>query len=122
MKHPNEAQTVSFTVPGTPPSVNHYKGTRNGRYYVTKEALKFKADVALCAAKQYVAADAYEVEIFIYLGHKQRGDLDNFLKVALDSLVAADVIHSDAAITKLTIEKARDRKEPRTEFTVRARA
>ncbi len=114
------SHSVSFTVPGVPPSVNHYKSTRNGRYYVSKEALKFKADVALCAAKQYVAAEAYEVHLHIFLGHKQRGDLDNFLKVALDSLVAAGVIHTDSAVTRLVVEKARDRKEPRTEFTVRA--
>jgi len=116
------AQEVRFTVPGVPPDVNHYvRHTRNGRHYVTREALKFKADVALCAAKQYVAAKEYEVELFIYLGHKQRGDIDGFPKLCLDGLVEAGVIHTDSAIVKLTIEKSRDWKEPRTEFIVRAK-
>ncbi len=113
---------VTFTVPLVAPSVNHYvKHTRSGHHYVTNEAQAFKEAVALCERRQYVAAKEYEVEVKVFLGRKQKGDLDNFGKVCLDSLVAANVIHTDSAVTRLVMEKGRDAKNPRTEFMVRAR-
>jgi len=113
---------VRFTVPLVAPSVNHYvKHTRNGRHYVTNEAKAFKDAVAICARRQYLAAAAYEVEIHVFLGARQRGDIDNFAKCVLDGLVQADVIGSDSAVTRLIMEKSRDAKNPRTEITVRAK-
>jgi Holliday junction resolvase RusA-like endonuclease len=116
------SREVSFTVPLVPPSVNHYKKPRrNGRgYYITEEAKQFKEAVAAIAAGNALSAEAYEVSVGIYLGHGMRGDLDNFLKVTCDALVFARVIHSDAAVTYLSIRKGRDRENPRTEITVRA--
>lgn len=65
-----------------------------------------------------IEADTYEVTIKVYLAAKQKGDVDNFLKCALDSLRDAGVIRSDARITRLWVEKFRDKENPRTEFTV----
>lgn len=112
---------ISFTVPLVPPSVNHYKmRTRKGVTFVSKEAKEFKRQVGICARGQSVSAEKYQVTIRIYLGHKGKGDIDNFLKCALDGIAEAGVIHSDAAITHLIAEKYRDRKNPRTEITVKA--
>jgi Holliday junction resolvase RusA-like endonuclease len=112
---------MKFTVPLVPPSVNHYvKHTRKGRHYVTAEARAFKEAVAIFARGNSVAAETYAVGIGIFLGKRMRGDLDNFLKVTLDALVSARVIHSDAAITSLSISKARDAQNPRTEIEVTA--
>ena len=112
---------ISFTVPLVPPSVNHYvKHTRSGRHYVTKEAIAFKEATAIFARGKSISAKRYQVEIGVFLARGQRGDGDNFGKCILDSLVAAGVIHSDAAVKKLTIEKDRDWKNPRTEITVKA--
>ena len=115
------SRSVSIVVPLVPPTVNHYvKHTRNGRHYVTKEAKAFKEAVALFARRQRIMeADAYEVEAHVYLGHGQRGDVDNFGKCLLDSLQAAGVITSDARVTDLILRKRRDVRYPRTEITVR---
>lgn len=113
------AKRVSFTVPLVPPSVNHYvKHTRSGRHYVTKEAKAFKEAVAIFARGKSAIAKRYEVEIAIFLAKRQRGDGDNFAKCVLDSLVSAGVIHSDAAVKKVSITKDRDWKNPRTEITI----
>jgi crossover junction endodeoxyribonuclease RusA len=117
-----ETTEISFTVPLVPPSVNHYKKPRKfGRgFYVTKEAIAFKEAVALLGRNTKLVAEAYSVVIGIFLGHAQKGDIDNFCKVVLDGLVFAGIIHSDAAITELTLRKGRDAKNPRTEIQVKA--
>jgi crossover junction endodeoxyribonuclease RusA len=113
---------LTITVPLVPPSVNHYvKHTRQGRHYVTREGRAFKEAVALFARGRQVRAKRYELEAAIYLGHGQRGDGDNFWKVIADGLVDAGVIRSDAAVTDWILRKRRDRGNPRTEITVRAK-
>jgi crossover junction endodeoxyribonuclease RusA len=110
---------ISFSVPAVPPSVNHYlKHTRTGRHYVTEEAKDFKDYVVLFSSKQRIRWKHYGVEILIFLGKKQKGDLDNFAKVCLDSLVFAGVIDSDAKITDLHMTKDRDISNPRTVISV----
>jgi Holliday junction resolvase RusA-like endonuclease len=88
--------------------------------YETGEAKAFKQAVAIFSRGQSVDGESYAVTCVYYLGHKQRGDIDNFLKCSLDALVCARVIHSDAAIQKITAEKFRDKENPRTEFTIEA--
>jgi crossover junction endodeoxyribonuclease RusA len=110
---------VSFTVPLVPPSVNHYvKHTRSGRHYVTAEAKAFKEAVAIVSRNHGAITSTCEVAIVIYLGKGMRGDLDNFFKVTLDSLVSARIIRSDSDIEALSGVRRRDWKNPRTEITV----
>lgn len=129
-------RTVAFVVPLTPPSVNHmyrtcYYKARNGRAVkgrkLTKAAVAFTDAVAIFAQGRTVApaTDAerrkvrYEVRVTVYLGPKQRGDADNFLKVAQDALQHCRVIHSDAFVyeSKAIVVK-NERDNPRTEFVV----
>lgn len=106
---------ISFMVPMTPPSVNHYvKHTRNGRHYVTSEAKGFCLAVGMYSARQSIRGKEYGVRISVYLGAKQKGDLDNFAKVVLDALVKARVIDTDSKITVLHLFKGRDPNCPRT--------
>jgi len=60
----------------------------------------------------------YGVAMQIYLGRKQRCDIDNLAKVPLDALVAAGVIDSDAKVTTLHLYKHRDIDNPRTVISV----
>jgi crossover junction endodeoxyribonuclease RusA len=114
------SDSVHITVPLVPPSVNHYvKHTRAGKHYVTKEAKAFKEAVIILAPRNVKFAEGYAVVLSVFLGAGARGDVDNFGKCALDALVSAGIIHSDAAIQSLTINKFRDRENPRTEITVR---
>src|SRR5690242_16125618 len=102
---------VRFTVPMVPPSVNHYKKPRGNGYgfYVTPEANAFKCAVSHFAPEAdqwdgYSGAEFF-VTLHIYLGPKQKGDVDNFAKVCLDSLVAIKLIKTDAKVTRLMIAK-----------------
>lgn len=114
------SQEVKFTVPLVPPSVNHYKmRTNRGVTFVGKEAKAFKQAVAIFSRGQQLEAEAYEVSAVFYLGHGQRGDLDNLLKCTLDGLAESRVIRTDAAVMRLTAEKSRDKENPRTEITVK---
>ena len=100
---------VLFTVPGIPPSVNHYiQHTRSGHHYKTDEAKAFEAKVALAAgALRGRKVEAETVEILVVLGPKRKGDVDNFAKVVLDSMVRCGVIRSDASVIKLIVRKTR---------------
>jgi Holliday junction resolvase RusA-like endonuclease len=112
---------IHIVVPLIPPSVNHYKmRTRKGVTFVSREAKSFKEAVAICSRGLSADGEFFRVYIGIFLGKGGKGDVDNFAKCCLDGLVDAGVIHSDAAITSLTIEKSRDVANPRTEITVEA--
>lgn len=112
---------LSFTVPLTPPSVNRYvRHTRSGRHYVSKEALAFKQAVAIFAKGRSVEAKLYQLDIHIFYGKGERGDLDNRAKCVLDGLQDAGVIKTDSAVAALNMGKHRDEHNPRTEIRVRA--
>jgi len=112
---------ASFVIPGTPPSVNHYKARGRTGYYRRDTADSWYATVAAIAHGQTVADRHcnYEVEAVVYLGPKQKGDLDNFAKCLCDSLVLAGVIDTDARVTRLLLVKCRDG-EARTAVRVMA--
>ena len=113
------SEPIRFTVPSVPPSVNAYvRHTRSGRHYISSEAKKFKEDLMMCSRGCRVRAKSYGVSIDVYLGSKQKGDLDNFAKCVLDALVYAEVIDTDARVTALQILKGRDRQRPRTQICV----
>lgn len=135
--YPEPEKLITFTVPYlTPPSTNHYtkpcmyKG-KDGFVHrgkkLTKEAKAYKDAVAIFARGRTVAPTTdgdrrrvkYRVAVIVYLGYKQRLDSDNSLKVAIDSLTYAGVIHSDAYVmeSKATIVKD-ERHDPRTHFTI----
>lgn len=110
---------ATITVPLTPPSGNHYvKHTRLGRHYVTAEARAFFEAIALLCRRQRVRGKAYKVELWVYLGKRQKLDLDNASKCALDGLVKAEVIDTDAKIVNLHLYKRRDSAKPRTEIVI----
>jgi Holliday junction resolvase RusA-like endonuclease len=119
---------IHLTVPGIPPSGNHYKGLnrRTGRWFVRKPAIGFKADVAVMLAGRVMpVAKAYKVEALVYLPKGKRGDADNFNKVILDALQAAGAFPgrkgkrgSDARVRRPEIETRRDWNNPRTEITI----
>ncbi len=116
---------IRLVIPGTPPSVNHYKvKTKRGHTYVTAPSMGFKRDVAIMAAGRSLCAGnsksplRYAVVIQVYRGAQQKGDIDNYCKLPLDALKDARVIHSDDAVDILHVEKHRDRANPRTVITV----
>jgi Holliday junction resolvase RusA-like endonuclease len=119
--------SMTITVPLIPPSVNHYKmRTRRGVTFVSDEAKAYKLAVyyhslrsSTDPLKRFDSGNL-SVEVTVYQGKGDKGDVDNYAKCVLDGLVEAGVIHSDAAITDLILRKRRDRENPRTEITVTA--
>src|SRR5437870_5080493 len=108
-----------LTIPLVPPSVNHYvKHARRGIHYVTKEAKAFKAAVGIIAQGRFVKAKRYSIAIELHLAKGQRLDADNGNKCILDGLTEAGVIHSDSAVTTISVQKFRDPSNPRTEIKV----
>jgi Holliday junction resolvase RusA-like endonuclease len=135
--YPDPEQMVAFTVPYlTPPSTNHYTqpcmytgkdGLPHHGKKLTKEARAYKDAVAIFARGRTVApaTDAerrrvqYRVEVTVYLGRKQRLDSDNSLKVAIDALAHAGVLHSDAYVAESKAIIVKDQRDnPRTDFVV----
>jgi Holliday junction resolvase RusA-like endonuclease len=128
---------LTLTVPGIPPSVNHYKKPRNWRcgrgFYLTRDANRFQNTVSILArdrraqdtVSEWLMAvperhRRYRVSLTIFLGKGQRGDRDNFRKVPLDALVKAGVIHSDARVVDDPVQLERDWANPRTVIEVEA--
>ncbi len=117
-----------------PPTVNHYKVPIIIRghisFKVTIQAKLFKTLVAYSARKVLGAEGRgcvrplnanklrYRLRLVVYLGKKQRGDIDNFWKVVMDGLKDCGAIHSDDAVFDHHGYKRRDRDRPRTEITV----
>lgn len=107
-----------------PPSVNSYKTvgklikTSSGKLYQQRknstETKKFYYDVYMLAKslerpadELYCFSDTISLEVIIALHppHSRRYDLDNRLKVLLDSLMHARIIHDDSQISRLLVEK-----------------
>jgi Holliday junction resolvase RusA-like endonuclease len=127
---------VAFTLPLTPPSVNHYKrptmytgrdGNVHRGYKLTGEARAFKDAVAIFARGRTVAPASdrdrrkvkYKVEAHVYLGPRQRLDADNCGKLLCDALEDAGVIHSDAFVADFRVFPHKDRRyDPGTTFIV----
>lgn len=110
---------IRIVVPLEPPTVNHYvRHTRGGRHYITADAKAFLQAMHIFSRGQSVTAKFYRVRFTVFQGKGSRGDVDNYSKCVLDGLVKAGVIHSDAAITHLEIQKIRDWDNPRTDITV----
>ena len=130
-------EVISFTVPYLiPPSGNHYKrpckyigrgGGLHLGFKLTKETKAYYEAVALFARGQTVAPETdaerrrvrYTVELDVYLGERQRGDGDNFLKCGIDALTRAGIIHSDANVYQSLARVHKDQREnPHTTYLV----
>jgi crossover junction endodeoxyribonuclease RusA len=107
-----------------PPSVNHYKTvgrivrTQSGQIFQKRvnspETKRFYYEVwlriAALKAKEGVkfldsATNRLEVVLTAHPPDNRRRDLDNLLKVSLDSLVNGGLIHDDSLIDRLLIER-----------------
>lgn len=105
-----------------PPTVNNYKKigrtikTKSGKYYQQRinsyETKIFYYEVwvivnNLNAIKQIPVPLDKEISITVYLHppDKRKRDIDNPIKVLLDSLVRAGLIKDDSQISRLLIER-----------------
>ncbi|MDE2105995.1 MAG: RusA family crossover junction endodeoxyribonuclease [Patescibacteria group bacterium] len=110
-----------LTIPGTPPSVNHYRGfSRRSGFWVRPEAKRWKRDVAVVAGGSKIIAKAYRIRAALYLAKGARLDADNAGKLICDALQDAGVISSDSKVMEFSVTKSRDWQNPRTVIEVSA--
>jgi len=112
---------VTFTLP-LPPMANRYWRNFRGRMVVSAEARRYKVDAAYRAKMQGAQVLDGELAVRLAVYRKaRRGDLDGFLKVALDSLNGI-AWHDDRQIVKIDAERHDDKANPRIEITVTRKA
>jgi Holliday junction resolvase RusA-like endonuclease len=119
---------LRLTIPGNPPTGNHYKAfrtmpTANGKmvpsWYLTREAKDWHFTVAAIAAGRTIRADSYTVSILVFTPTARQTDTDNFFKCALDSLQHCGLIDDDKKVTDLHGYRRIDRANPRTVIIVK---
>lgn len=116
-------QSVRFTVPLVPPSVNTYVRHSAGRHYKTSKAKSFEDAVGLFARGKRCPGERFFVKIAVYLGPNEHPDCDNLPKLVLDGCAAAGVFNgkSDNHVQSVLVTKYdTDRENPRTEIEVSA--
>ena len=130
MEHPTRLQ---FSIPLTPPSVNHYVTHGGGFHRKHPEAQAWERDFPIFARQQYVVSESkrFQVKLEIFLGPKERGDVDNFAKCPLDCIARAWMLRgpkleslSDACVKRLEVvvnDSQADRElGPMTRITIEA--
>jgi Holliday junction resolvase RusA-like endonuclease len=113
---------------GEPKSTQHiYRATCRGRFpttYMTPAGKALKEQYQGEARHQWGFKKPLDcdiaVSITLYFGTKRKADLDNFNKLSLDALTGI-VWQDDSQISKLSIERAYDKAQPRLEIAVEAR-
>jgi hypothetical protein len=115
---PTKTATVVFTVPLSPPSVNHYKlPNRQGGWRLSREAQAFK-DAVCVLGRQFQAPPApYFVTLIYGFGPKAQIDVDNAAKLVLDGLEAAGLVSNDSQVVDLMQSKRRVAQE-REAYTI----
>jgi Holliday junction resolvase RusA-like endonuclease len=102
----------------TPPSANRYWRNVNGHMVRSREASDYKDYVALlCRTAGMEPLDGdVRINLAIYRPAR-RGDLDNYLKVAIDSLIGYAYL-DDSQIAEIHATRHEDKLCPRIEIEV----
>lgn len=103
-----------------PPSANRYWRMVNGRMIVSAEARKYKRAAATIAIIRRVTQTLGPVKCFIdFYRPAKRGDLDNTLKVCIDSLKGI-AFEDDSQIVEIHARRFEDKSDPRAEVRIEA--
>mgnify|MGYP000928121414 FL=1 len=103
-----------------PVSANRYWRTFRGRTVVSAEAKAYKEQVAWIAKAAGVEKLDGDIAVTVRVYRPaKRGDLDNSLKVSLDSLNGI-AYTDDSQIVRIVAERYDDKRNPRVEVEVTA--
>src|SRR5262245_3828800 len=110
---------MKLTLP-YPPTANLYWRHWRGRLVTSTEARAYKLKVGqVCAAARLKPLDG-PVHVFAEVYRPaRRGDLDNSLKVLLDS-IKGFAFHDDSQVSRIEVGRHEDKENPRVEITVEA--
>lgn len=108
---------MTITLP-QPVSANRYWRNFRGRMVVSAEAKAYKEQVAWIARAAGVEMLTGDVSVTMRVYRQaKRGDLDNSLKVSLDSLIGI-AYADDSQIVRIVAERYDDKRNPRVEVEV----
>lgn len=117
-------QTEKITITGKAPSKsNCYRIATRGKHaslYKTKALKEYEDQFFIQLPPKYRNMDItgyFKIEVDVFYP-SQRADLDNSLKVVLDSLQRAKVIRNDNKCVEILARKALDKANPRIEFVI----
>jgi crossover junction endodeoxyribonuclease RusA len=99
-----------------PPTLNHLYANVQGRKVLSREGRAYKAVVKSLVAATYIVDDEVKLTIAVYRPRRS-GDLDNTLKVVLDSMSGL-VYADDKQIRHIDAERFEDKANPRVEVLV----
>lgn len=103
-----------------PVSANRYWRYNRGHTHRSQEAVDYIAQVAyLCLEARLVPFSGNVCVSLDFYRPAKRGDLDNMLKVTLDSLNGY-AYHDDQQIGELHALRHEDKKDPRVEIVIEA--
>jgi len=109
-----------ITIPETPPSTNNLYRHRGHITYMTPEGKRYK-ELCQWIVKSVMhkkpTQDSVKVLVEFYFKDNKKRDLDNFLKIILDSCSGLFWV-DDSQIVELTLRKFIDKKNPRVELTI----
>lgn len=112
--------TTQFTIRTNPISLNHaYPSNKQGRRFLTKEGKEYKELIgweATMAGAFYTPP--IEVKLIFYFKDNRKRDVDNFIKLVLDSL-SGIIYKDDSDVTAIYARKAVDKNNPRISITIR---
>jgi Holliday junction resolvase RusA-like endonuclease len=101
-----------------PPSANRYWRMGNNRIYRSDEATHYKTYVGLiCNTAGIEPVDGDVRVVLRFFRPAKRGDLDNRIKVTLDSL-QGHFYHDDKQIVEIHAMRCDDKANPRVEIEV----
>lgn len=92
-----------------PPSVNRYYRTFRGRVIISKEGREYRKNVKAPERTEAVFFGPVSVEIAAYRPDNRKRDLDNVLKVTLDTLTHLKIWDDDSQIMDLRISWAAEK-------------
>jgi crossover junction endodeoxyribonuclease RusA len=102
-----------------PPSANRYWRYERNRVHRSKEADLYRSSVARQCEQHRIAPHTGAIKVTLHLYRPQKsGDVDNFAKIALDSLKGY-LYNDDSQIVELHAYRLDDKTNPRVEVECR---
>jgi crossover junction endodeoxyribonuclease RusA len=101
---------ITITLPW-PVTINHYWGRKGNRTFILPRGLLFRKQTAL-ECIPYVKSELYDKRLSLFIcafpPDKRLRDLDNVLKILMDSLQHAEVYKNDYQIDSIYIKRMPD--------------
>lgn len=112
--------TKTITLLGNPYSTNSLYRHGRGISYMTKKGRELKISYIKQIQEQYTKKPTdkkLSLEIHLYFGNERIHDWDNFHKISMDAMTGL-VWDDDSQIEKATVEKHKDKLNPRIEINI----